>query len=39
MLGTHIVVMVARSLILALIVTGASAAQSQGLHWGFEKGK
>ena len=25
--------------LLALLVTGVSAAQSQGLHWGYEKGQ
>jgi hypothetical protein len=39
MLTKNAEVAVVGTLLLALLVTGASAAQSQGLHWGFEKGK
>ncbi len=39
MVTKHAVVIVAGTLLLALLVTGVSAAQSQGLRWGFEKGE
>ncbi len=35
----YVVTVVVGTLLLALLVTGTSAAQSQGLHWGFERGK
>ena len=39
MVAKYVMTMVVGTLLLALFVTGASAAQSQGLHWGFVKGQ